>query len=131
MLNWAEIIEECHDDGDLTLLHILEEDHYKCMQFTGLKDRNGKEIYEGDIVRFVVDYSYGVPPIPSYDSENGTVCIDFVIFQDGSFWFFDNEMGSGAIAFRHHEHCEVIGNLHENPDLLPVLDRSDDEVSDA
>lgn len=68
-------------------------------QFTGLHDKNGKEIYEGDIVR----YDMGGECEVSY-------CIG------GGFAGFDL-----SPAF-HNEHqltdVEVIGNIHDNPELL-------------
>ena len=65
------------------------------MQFTGLHDKNGKEIYEGDVVIF------GGSKIPKV--------MEFV---RGGFWL-DGIYG-GAEAYR----MEVIGNIYENPELL-------------
>lgn len=64
------------------------------MQYTGLKDKNGTEIYEGDIV--VEDV---------YPDENVEVQFPYK-------YFFDSEMG------RLSSDVEVIGNIYENPELL-------------
>jgi uncharacterized phage protein (TIGR01671 family) len=78
---------------------IIGEKGFKLMQYTGLKDKNGVEIYEGDIV--VVhegeDWKWTHP----------------VEFFHGGFWVTD-ENCLGAI----NEFCEVIGNIYENPELL-------------
>lgn len=69
-------------------------------QFTGLHDKNGKEIYEGDIIR----YDMGGECEVSY-------CVG------GGFAGFDL-----SPAFHDEEHhltdVEVIGNIHDNPELL-------------
>lgn len=71
-------------------------------QFTGLKDRNGKEIYEGDILK----------------------TRDF-IFNGGKFIFLPVEYSKYAewcLGMRRlndvYKACEVVGNIHENADLL-------------
>ena len=67
------------------------------MQYTGLKDKNGKEIYEGDIVSLY------------FRGENGVVTIRNFIE--------DTSHLSGKLGYGDTE-CEVIGNIHENPELL-------------
>jgi len=63
-------------------------------EFTGLKDKNGKEIYEGDLVQL---------------HEYGEVYKE-VVFYKGSFCIHGFNFGV--------EKSEIIGNIHENPELL-------------
>lgn len=67
-------------------------------QYTGLKDKNGKKIFEGDIVKS----KYGV--FKSKVEWNDSFC--------GFFPFCNNETGIFA------DECEVIGNIYENKELL-------------
>jgi uncharacterized phage protein (TIGR01671 family) len=84
-------------------------DEYELMQYTGLKDKNGKEIYEGDIV-------CGYPS--SHPHKEMAYLFDDVVEWDEWRWspFYSKDEEYGWYAPR----CEVIGNIYENPDLLPV-----------
>lgn len=81
----------------------------RVMQFTGLKDKNGKEIYEGDIITI---YGYEM----NYE----------IIFKRGCFGFElinpINKISMNFATFKNIDQeyvdCEVIGNIFENPDLL-------------
>ncbi len=82
-------------------------------QYTGLKDRNGKEIYEGDIIkvnRFWKDQT---------DREITFICWDEseACFVLGHIEYFDYSIA------RINKEFEVIGNLYENPNLLNLKER--------
>jgi uncharacterized phage protein (TIGR01671 family) len=75
---------------------------------TGLKDKNGKLIYEGDIVSF--ESRGGKPKAVSYDERDEPHMINPLWFIGGTSVF-----GWGAWE---EQNCDVIGNIHENGDLL-------------
>ena len=75
-------------------------------QFTGLTDRNGKRIFEGDIVRNADGYLFSAQYPFAVKFCDGNFCGDA-----GGFVYISGE------EFRY---CEVIGNIHENPELLEV-----------
>lgn len=67
-------------------------------QYTGLNDRNGKEIYEGDILETTASKITGRGPLQ-------------VFYMDGGFLpFHHGRVGQGD--------CEVIGNIYENLELI-------------
>lgn len=90
-----------HYDSDEYFNKWCGNPEYETMQFTGLLDRHGKEIYEGDIVRNTADkYHYEI----KWDN-----------FE--SAWSL-GENGSPIRRYLLSEYWEVIGNIYENPELL-------------
>ena len=85
----------------------------KLMQFTGLKDKNGKEIYEGDIV--IYDRGVG-----NWTGKRMATTHEIVFTEEVN--AFVMEYGSSYIKLRKHWNYiyEVIGNIHENPELLSI-----------
>ena len=92
------IMEDCFGD-------VLNNENYEVMQYTGLKDKNFKEIYEGDIMKVK-------PPIWAKEG------IFKVIYDNGRFIITDNKVWQniGTLV----EYSEVIGNIYENLELLEV-----------
>ena len=78
----------------------------RIMQYTGLKDRHGKEIYEGDIVKGIDKHSgYNVEGVVRFYND----C--FLVMK-----YFDEDFGY-PLAFESLMDIEVIGNIYENSEL--------------
>lgn len=113
MDNWYDLV-----DKNLRNIFIMKDHNgYELMQYTGLHDKNGKEIYEGDIVKIHKhSYDYGLK-----QDEIGQIK-----FIDGAFGFYrektKNEYYFNDLAtengYGELDYYEVIGNVWENGNLL-------------
>lgn len=111
-------------DGEQELLPDLE-----VLSYTNLKDKNGKEIYEGDIVKGAMQ----IPQLLTWQNdENSNITMAGEVFydhsgfslkavqsmcdpeRDGMVNYFDFISDDGATF----EHMEIIGNIYENPELI-------------
>jgi uncharacterized phage protein (TIGR01671 family) len=115
-------------DGDSTTCAVLTE-NIVLLQYTGLHDKNGKEIYEGDIVQFnnnkvdLCQVCFGEFPVYDMETEEvtDTTCGWYakVIFTDALSQIepfnYDRVINNQWIGTLD---IEVIGNIYENPELL-------------
>lgn len=104
-------IETTNEDADFEYIthdcEIIDSEGAKNFiveQYTGLKDKNGKEIYEGDIVKYAWTRCNYIVAYRKYDA-------GFVL---------ENDNREEIILFQYNQQndYEVIGNIHENGDLL-------------
>lgn len=83
-----------------------KENDIEIMQYTGLKDKCGNEIYEGDIIRH---------------SDEHEICTAIVKFEQYGYfldWINVNALDSQLKNFQCSDELEIIGNIYENPELL-------------
>lgn len=99
---WSVVCEEWDSE-------VYECDNIVVEQYTGLKDKNGKEIYEGDRIKiegsdtiYTVEYGRGVWVARFGDESGDNICLFHYVQKDTVLY------------------AEVIGNIHENPELLEV-----------
>ena len=90
------------------------------MQFTGLHDKNGKEIYEGDILTSI--YGDGNPCAIKFGEFSDYITADFASNYTIIGFYWDEgvrkKSAFGKSIDGNMEYCEVIGNIYETPDLL-------------
>ena len=90
------INDEDFDAGEWIVNNDLE-----LMQSTGLKDKNGQEIFEGDVVSIDTD---------EFD-------LLFVKYEAGIYWLMDGEECVEHLS-DYYKYVSIVGNIYENPQLL-------------
>ena len=100
--DFTEVVGDCPrilSNEDVTMYAVIPE---TVGQYTGLKDKNGKKIFEGDAVWF------------SDEKERGVVCFDEI---DAC---FSVRFDTFDATFDHlySNELEIIGNVHDNPELM-------------
>jgi uncharacterized phage protein (TIGR01671 family) len=98
---WADRNEMAYFNLDTCMLDTLAY-NAPIMQYTGLKDKNGKEIYEGDVVN---------RSFPGGVEFKGTVK-----FYECAFWIDNGKQSVGL--FSEIDEITILGNIYENPELL-------------
>lgn len=106
MIGLGTLAEGSHGEIDLS--------EVKIMQCTGLRDKNGKLIYEGDILKsHPYNEAAEIPPQEIYwNHKNGAWGL-----KQGNEWTGNDCPYAKA---QNHADYEIIGNIHENPELLKV-----------
>ena len=104
MLAWGDLLKE----NLKMIFSSTKETNVKLMQFTGLLDKNGKEIYEGDLISMTKDKTPTAQIIYDYSGFKYKWIdkITKIIRTPKEHIFMNNHL------------FEVIGNIHENPELL-------------
>ena len=88
-------------------------------EYTGLTDKNGKKIFEGDILKIVHKYQ---SPFDDDTKEYTDVTTDVVFFDDEGLCFSYGKSPFLCVADNVTAEYEVVGNIHDNPELLEVTE---------
>ena len=100
-ISWLEDELYCIGDG---ITYMVSEEDLVLMQSTGMVDRDGRIIFEGDIVKMAKD----VYSEPTYYE---------VVRHRGGAYRLESKQHGCELWLRHTD-CEVVGNVYENPELL-------------
>ena len=109
--NWGNLVRRAKELLIVTLGFICGEVIPETVgQYTGLTDKNGKRIFEGDILIYVVDGEYDVNEkyLVVFDDDEAAFKVRF--YYKGKFACYDDIAPC--------EKLEIIGNIHDSPELL-------------
>ena len=105
---WDKTLNKIHSwsiiENHFTFEELLDDNFFEAMQYTGLKDKNGVEIYEGDIISCTQQRF----------STNGIVTMHH------GMWNWQYKKGAVSLLYEANKKWEgtVIGNIYENPELV-------------
>ena len=98
-----QIIKATYKNGNVVKEELK---NYVLMQSTGMTDKNGKEIFEGDVVKMAKNV-YSEP-----------TCYEVVRHRGGAYRLDSKQYG--CELWLRHTDCEIAGNIYKNPELLKV-----------
>ena len=116
MLTYA--VEEEQNSDEWITKHVRFP-NFELMQFTGLSDKNGKEIYEGDIIQWGYDECKECGQ--EYKKKRGAVYWNefSACYQTSNGDYLISNRGNTQLkGNRERDDLEIIGNIYENPELL-------------
>ena len=88
-------------------------------QYMGLTDKNGKKIFEGDILKIIHKYQ---SPFDDDTKEYTDITTDVVFFDDEGLCFSYGKSPFLCVVDNVTAEYEVVGNIHDNPELLEVTE---------
>jgi uncharacterized phage protein (TIGR01671 family) len=117
---WDDVLKYWLNEDDMpicgdgkSMYHKFQDtDNIYFSQYTGLKDRNGVEIFEGDIVKFKIVAEFNEGAIGEFVGS-----VDWDSSDTGFFFNSNNGKWPHIKTFFAYD-LEVIGNIYENPELL-------------
>jgi uncharacterized phage protein (TIGR01671 family) len=102
------------DSASLTPFNTKYSNTIPVMQFTGLKDKNGKEIYEGDLFE---NFTSGISGIVEWSNELALFqTVQYIDGQEFTATIYSHQEGDFKNTNR-----KVVGNIYENPELFESL----------
>lgn len=111
---YVEVLPDCELEGGTTQYWMF--DDIDLIQYTGKKDINGIDIFEGDIVeRTTRQFDF------DKDEDNDSFEVterSFIEYRGYGFWVNDESFGWEGENLWNWEKVKVIGNIHVNPELL-------------
>ena len=114
---WDKTLNKIHSwstiENHFTLEELLDDNFFEAMQYTGLKDKYGTEIYDGDYIRYstrTINGSIYTHVCRVFQHESGTWRIEGYHEDNHSY-------ETKGTVYAAHLICEVIGNIYENPEL--------------